>query len=63
MDTAVTHRRIYRNEQVILEWDRSWHGVLEVTRDGEGDVTGMVRMGWNTVTWKYKRLIRVDNPA
>jgi hypothetical protein len=42
-----------------LEWNMSWKNrVLEVTREGEGeeDVTALIRMSWNGIMWKYKRL-------
>jgi CubicO group peptidase (beta-lactamase class C family) len=39
-----------------LEWVKSWeNNLLQVTREDEGDVTGLIRMGWNGTMRKYKR--------
>jgi len=42
-----------------LEWNRSWKNkLLEVMREGEEgeDIMGLIRMCWNGIMWKYKRL-------
>ena len=42
-----------------LEWVKSWKNkLLQVMREGEGDVTGLIRMSWNGTMWKYKRKMK-----